>query len=161
ADGYTDVWRQVIVSAGRGVVPIDIRLTARGVTATMASADIDVSHGGDTTITRRATLNIASGAVPAGTTATLTAVGAQGLAGLLPLGWSPLAAAEVRVSGNVPVSTGRLTFQIPAAEVAASGKAITAVAYDSTRDVWRVINPAVAISGDNVQVTFSLAPLTE
>ena len=54
ADGYTDVWRQVIVSAGRGVVPIDIRLTARGVTATMASADIDISHGGDTTIARRA-----------------------------------------------------------------------------------------------------------
>jgi RHS repeat-associated protein len=160
-DGYTDVWRQVVVAAGRGVVPIDIRLTARGVSATMASVDIDVSHGGDTTITRRATLNIAAGAVSAGTTATLTAVGAQGLAGLLPLGWSPLAAAEVRVGGTVPASMGRLTFRIPAAEVAASGKALTAVAYDASRDVWRVVAPAVAISGDSAQVTFALAPLTE
>jgi RHS repeat-associated protein len=152
ADGYTDVWRQVVVRAGQGVVPIDIRLTGRGTSA---------NHGGDSTLTRRASLNIASGAIPPGATATVTAVGAQGLAGLLPLGWSPLAAAEVRVSGDVPASSGTLTFQIPGAQVAASGKALTAVVYDATRDVWRVVQPAVATSGDSAQVTFSLASIAD
>jgi RHS repeat-associated protein len=161
ATGYTDVWRQVVVGAGQGVTPIDIRLTARGVSATMAASDISINHGGDTTVTRRATLDIVSGAIPAGAVATLTAVGAQGLAGLLPFGWSPLAAAEVRVSGSVPAATGRLTFQIPGAQVAASGKVLTGVAYDSSRDVWRVVAPVVAVTGDTAQVTFALSSLTE
>jgi RHS repeat-associated protein len=150
AAGYTDVWRQVVVPAGQGVTPIDIRLTPRGLTATAASNGV----------ARAATLNIAAGTLPSGTIATITTVGAQGLAGLLPLGWSPLAAAEVRISG-APSGMGSVVFTISGAEVAASGKALAAVAYDSARDAWRVIQPAVGITGDSASVTFALAPLAD
>src|SRR5262249_34671422 len=137
ADGYTDVWRQVIVSAGRGVVPIDIRLTLRGTSATTPAASLSV---------------------PPGVTAPVTSVGGQSLAGLLPLGWSPPGAAAVRANGP---GSATLPFTIPGADVAASGKALTTVAYDSSRDVWRVIPPAAPITGDSAQVSFTLAPLGE
>src|SRR5262249_35458198 len=80
AVGYTDAWRQIIVPVGAGVGPIDIRLTRRNTT---------VSSPADGTLSHRADLTL-----PAGKSATVTSVGAQSLAGLLPLGWSPLAAAE-------------------------------------------------------------------
>jgi RHS repeat-associated protein len=150
AAGYTDVWRQVVVPAGQGVTPIDIRLTPRGLTTTAASNGV----------VRAATLNIAAGTLPSGTIATITTVGAQGLAGLLPLGWSPLTAAEVRISGAAS-GMGSVAFSIPGPEVAASGKALAAIAYDSARDAWRVIQPAVAVTGDNAAVTFALAPLVD
>ncbi|HEV2720819.1 MAG TPA: Ig-like domain-containing protein, partial [Thermoanaerobaculia bacterium] len=81
--GYTDVYRQVVVSAGIGVTPIDIRLTHRGNSATMATSDLTLTHGGDDSLTRRITLTIPSAAAASGTVATLTAVGGQGLPGLL------------------------------------------------------------------------------
>src|SRR5260221_7552215 len=165
ANGYTDVWRQVVVPAGQGVIPIDIRLTARGTSATMASSDINITHGGESPgVTRAATLTISSGAVATGTAATLTAVGAQGISGLLPLGWSPLAAAEVRVQSPIALATGastaRLTFQISSADLTASAKVLTAVQYDSARDEWHVLQPAVATSGNTAPVTFAL-PATQ
>ncbi|MGA7614328.1 MAG: Ig-like domain-containing protein, partial [Thermoanaerobaculia bacterium] len=142
APGYTEVWRQIVVPAGQGVLPIDIRLTPLGATGTVGTAssspeprasslgsvgsptspeprasslgsvgsptspeprasslgissDLTLSHGGETTVTRPATLTVPTGAVTSGTTLTLTSVGGQSLAGLLPLGWSPLASTEI------------------------------------------------------------------
>ncbi|HEV8433415.1 MAG TPA: Ig-like domain-containing protein, partial [Thermoanaerobaculia bacterium] len=160
APGYTDVYRQVVVAAGQGVVPIDIRLTRRGKSATMASADLTVSHGGDDSLTRKATLTIPGGTAATGTIATLTAVGGQGLPGLLPLGWSPLAAAEIHVQTPAATllgaATANVAFQLTA-DVAASGRAITAVGYDASRDQWDVLQPVVSIDGNNVaKVNFAL-----
>ncbi len=121
--GYTSVWRQIIVPAGAGVVPIDIRLTRQGDT------------GGETAITRPVTLT--------GATATLTAIGAQALPGLLPLGWSPLTAAEV--TGNFTTAT--LTFTVPA-----TSRNLTAVRYDEVRDEWKVLQSVVTIAGDQVNL---------
>jgi len=129
AAGFTDVWRQVVVPAGSGIVPIDIRLTARGNALT---------HGGDDSVTRKATLSLTNGVAM-----TVTSVGSQSLAGLLPLGWSPIAAAEVRASAN---GTATLAFELPA-EAASSGRPFTAVEYDHVRDEWRVLQAAVAIDG--------------
>ncbi|MFL6247287.1 MAG: Ig-like domain-containing protein [Thermoanaerobaculia bacterium] len=98
ADGYTTVWRQIVVPAGAGVTPIDIRLTRR--------------------------------------TGTQTAIGAQSLAGLLPLGWSPLASIE---STAAPTT---LTFDFPPIP---PGQVLTAVRYDETRDEWLVLAPVVTI----------------
>jgi len=163
ANGYSDVYRQVVVSAGQGVVPIDIRLTRRGNSATMASSDLTVSHGGDDSLTRKATLTIPSGSAAAGTIATLTAVGGQGLPGLLPLGWSPLAAAEIHVqtpaATPLGAATANVAFQLTP-DVATSGRSITAVGYDAARDEWDVLQSVVSIDGSGVAKVNVALPAT-
>jgi RHS repeat-associated protein len=144
AAGYTKAWRQVVVPSGSGVVPIDIRLTRRGV-AKASGADITLQHGGDTPVTKAAQLFVPSAALATGHTVALTSVGGQSLAGLLPLGWSPLASVEIAVDGSslpqsIPAS--RLTFNIGAADTAALAAAnqVPAIAqYDSVRDEWRTV----------------------
>ncbi len=143
APGYTTVWRQVVVSAGAGVVPIDIRLTKRG-------AENVLTHGGDTKITKRVEL----ASVPSGRTVHLTSVGNQSLAGLLPLGWSPLAAAEI-VSDVADLAGARLTFVIDAAAVAAATQTLSLVQYDSERDEWRVVVAVANVPSDG-RVTFDV-----
>jgi RHS repeat-associated protein len=158
ADGYTDVWRQVVVPAGAGIIPIDIRLTARGAKQTAGGAALTLTHGGDDAIARKATLTVPAASAPAGTAITLTSVGAQSLGGLLPLGWSPLAAAEVRLAwSGTPVANAvaQLAFDLPA-EAAASGKSFAAVEYDATRDEWRVLQPVVAITSNSTTLTINL-----
>jgi RHS repeat-associated protein len=153
ANGYTDVYRQVVVPAGQGIIPIDIRLTRRGSTVTTAGSDLTLMHGGDDTLTRKATLTIPSAAAASGTVATLTAVGGQGLPGLLPLGWSPLAAAEIHLvtPAATPMSgaTASLAFQL-SSDVASSGRTISAATYDAARDEWDVVQPVVSIGSNGV-----------
>ncbi|HEX8171499.1 MAG TPA: Ig-like domain-containing protein [Thermoanaerobaculia bacterium] len=145
ANGYTDIWRQIIVPAGAGVIPIDIRLTRRGETQTAAAGALTLTHGGTSAVTRRAELTVPAGAVAAGTRLTLTATGAQSLAGLLPLGWSPLASAEIVSTAGV---SGRLTFDVPQSQLTAASQTLSAVRYDEARDEWRVLVPVVNVSGD-------------
>ena len=123
--GYTNVWRQIVVPAGAGIVPIDIRLTKRNDTKT---------HGGETPLTRPVAL-----ATPGA--ATVTAVGAQALTGLLPLGWSPLASAEV--VGEL--TEGTLTFTVPTADITAASQNLAAIRYDEVRDEWNVLAGVVNI----------------
>ncbi|HUP60264.1 MAG TPA: Ig-like domain-containing protein [Thermoanaerobaculia bacterium] len=133
APGYTTVWRQVVVPAGAGVVPIDIRLTRRGTALT---------HGGDTKITKPVELTLASTA-----DVRVTSIGGQSLAGLLPLGWSPLASAEV--SGTSEAIPGaKLTFHIDASAVTAAAQTLALVQYDSEADEWRVLVPIVNVGSD-------------
>src|SRR6188508_2948075 len=112
-NGYTTVWRQIIVAAGAGVIPIDVRLTKLGDVKSSTGASLALQHGGETSITRNVVLNIPGGVVASGKTVSLTAVGGQALTGLLPLGWSPVAAAEV--VGDL--TNGQLTFTVPAAQI--------------------------------------------
>ena len=131
SSGYTTAWRQVVVRAGAGTSPLDIRLTKRG------SGLID---GGETLVTHRVELS--------GTrAAAVTAVGAQSLAGLLPLGWSPLAAASV----DGTLQAGRLTFTLTASETAALPP-LSLVRYDSERDEWRVVAAVAPVAGSQVPV---------
>ncbi|MEO8381785.1 MAG: Ig-like domain-containing protein, partial [Acidobacteriota bacterium] len=155
ADGYTSVWRQAVVPAGAGVVPIDIRLTRRGT---------GLTDGGDTSVTHRVELTL-----PGTLTANVTAVGAQSLAGLLPLGWSPFASAEVTVpespSSRAIAPTGTQMSSPASAVVSApmpgakltflTGNVtenLTAVKYDHTRDEWRVVQAALVASDGRVVV---------
>ncbi len=141
APGYTTVWRQIVVPSGSGVVPIDIRLTKRG------------NAGGDTTVTKKVELT-----APSGTSLTLTSVGAQSLAGLLPLGWSPAAAAEI-VPLDTPIAGARLTFVLPAADVAAitaANQTLSLAQYDNTRDEWRVVTPVANVGSDG-RVAFDVS----
>jgi len=158
ANGYTSVWRQIIVPAGGGVIPIDIRLTRRGETKSADSGALSLVHGdnngGNSSVTRRAELAIPAGAITAGATVTLTSTGAQSLAGLLPLGWSPLASAEI-VSTASPLGASTLTFDVPQAAITAAAQTIAAVRYDESRDEWRVLVPVVNIA--NGKASFDAA----
>ena len=149
--GYTSVWREIIVPAGAGVVPIDIRLTRRGDPKTSDGSAIAATHGGDTSVTKKIDLTVPAGALSTGSKITLTAVGAQALTGLLPLGWSPLASAEIAVNGAdaaVALSGAQLTFNVAAAEVTAAAQNLTAVAYDAQRDEWRVLVAVANVGSD-------------
>ncbi len=133
--GFTSVWRQILVPAGAGIVPIDIRLTERNGTGT---------HGGETAITRPVTVTAP---------AKVTAIGAQALTGLLPLGWSPLTAAEVL--GDATNAT--LSFTVPAADITAVSQTLTAVRYDEVRDEWNVLAAVVTITNGKVDLPMTTA----
>ena len=149
ADGYTSAWRQVVVPAGAGVVPIDIRLTRRNTANTL-------THGGDTTVTKRVDLAFASPSP--NVNVHVSAVGAQSLAGLLPLGWSPLAAAEVVADDSLDaaLTAATITFHIDDDAVRAAAQTLSLVRYERARDEWRVVVSAVNIADDG-RVAISIA----
>ncbi|HYI12031.1 MAG TPA: Ig-like domain-containing protein [Thermoanaerobaculia bacterium] len=154
ANGYTSVWRQIIVPAGAGVIPIDIRLTRRGEAKNVETGALSLVHGGNSSVTRRAELSIPAGAIASGASVTLTSTGAQSLAGLLPLGWSPLASAEI-ISTAATLGASTLAFDVPQADITAAAQTITAVRYDDSRDEWRVLVPVVNIA--NGKASFDAA----
>ncbi|HEU4888730.1 MAG TPA: Ig-like domain-containing protein, partial [Thermoanaerobaculia bacterium] len=152
APGRTTVWRQVVVPVGAGVLPIDIRLTERGPEATANGAAQTLAHGGDTTVTRPVELSLAAASLTTGRKVRLTSVGAQSLAGLLPLGWSPLAAAEIVVDDQTdpaPMPGAKLTFvldEATAQAIASALQTLSIVQYDSERDEWRVATAAASVA---------------
>ncbi|MFL6244945.1 MAG: Ig-like domain-containing protein [Thermoanaerobaculia bacterium] len=151
APGRTTVWRQVVVPVGAGVLPIDIRLTERGPEATANGTAQTLAHGADTTVTKRVELSLAAASLTTGRKVRLTSVGAQSLAGLLPLGWSPLAAAEIVVDNAtepVPMPGAKLTFIVDAQKVTDAAQTLSIVQYDSERDEWRVAVAAANVSAD-------------
>ncbi|MDQ3280699.1 MAG: Ig-like domain-containing protein, partial [Acidobacteriota bacterium] len=154
ANGYTTAWRQIIVPAGAGVIPIDIRLTRRGATANVTTGATTLTHGGENAVTRKAELQLPAGAVTSGVAVTLTSTGSQSLAGLLPLGWSPLAAAEISTSAAT-LGAAKLTFDVPETEIRNASQLLTAVRYDELRDEWHVVTPVVNILTN--KATFDVA----
>ncbi|HEY0593483.1 MAG TPA: Ig-like domain-containing protein, partial [Thermoanaerobaculia bacterium] len=155
APGYTEVWRQLVVRAGAGVAPIDIRLAHRAGPATVAALPLALTDGGDA-VAARATLEIPAGGVQTGSTIAFTSVGAQSLAGLLPIGWSPLASAEIALEGG-ELAAAALSFDVPSTRLAASGKWLSLVRYDAARDEWRVITPVVSIDGNRARAQIASA----
>jgi len=154
-NGYTSVWRQIIVAAGAGVIPIDVRLTKVGDTKTSTGAALTLTHGGETTITRKVTLSIPGGVVASGKSVSLTAVGGQALTGLLPLGWSPVSSAEVVAES---LTSAQLIFTVPASEVSAAAQNLSAVRYDELRDTWQVLTPVVNVASDGTASVAINAP---
>src|SRR5205085_867323 len=121
--------------------------TARGA-AKPGGADVTLTHGGDTAVTKTVELFVPAAALPASSNLVLTSVGGQSLAGLLPLGWSPAAAAEVTVDGSLTsaIPACKLTFDLSDADVAAlATTSLSVVQYDPARDEWRTIVAVAAI----------------
>ncbi|HEX9982630.1 MAG TPA: Ig-like domain-containing protein [Thermoanaerobaculia bacterium] len=156
APGYTTVWRQVVVPVGSGVVPIDIRLTRRGAAQTADGTARTLTHLAETAVTKKTALALTASSLPNGKKVRVTSVGAQSLAGLLPLGWSPLAAAEIVVDDATepqPLPGAKLTFTIKAAQVTAANQALALAQYDDERDEWQVVNAAPVVADD---ITFDV-----
>jgi RHS repeat-associated protein len=161
AAGFTTVWRQVVVPVGAGVIPIDIRLTRRAAEEEATGAAMVLTHGGQTAVTKLAELSLPATSIAPGRKISLTSVGAQSLAGLLPLGWSAAAAAEIAIEGSsrsAPLPGARLAFTLPADEVAAVAAAtqtLSLAQYDPDRDEWRTVE-AVASIDPNRRASFDI-----
>lgn len=148
AEGHTRVWRHIVVPAGAGMVPLDIRLTRRSEGLTVGNEPLELSHGADSSVTRRVDLFLPNAGLPPGAHVQLTATGAQSIAALLPLGWSPYAAAEISVDGatGVPLVAAELRFHVDRALVQAAGQTLSVVRYDLATGDWRVLISAANIS---------------
>ncbi|MGK2860042.1 MAG: Ig-like domain-containing protein [Thermoanaerobaculia bacterium] len=158
APTHTTAWRQIIVPAGAGVVPIDIRLETRGATTSVTTGALTFAHGDAADATTPVTLTSPAGGLTPGSSVTLTSVGQQSLAGLLPLGWSPLASAEVvaEAGGAIVPVTGTLSFAVSAGAVTSAAQSLAAVRYDPARDEWLVESATVGVDAETNVATVAI-----
>lgn len=161
--GFTMAWRQLIVPAGGQLVPIDVRLARRGPEKLTGSAALELSHQSDPLFTRKVETKIPPSALAPGHLVSLTSIDGQSMAGLLPLGWSPLAAAEIAIDGapaSIAIPASTLSFELTAADLAAitaANVSLALVQYDPVRDEWRVVDATVVIDSASRKTLSSIA----
>jgi hypothetical protein len=139
-DGMTSVVRSTSIAADTGTVPVDARLTPLAVPTPVGAAGGVVSAAVTGGPTYR--LDVPAGATGA-TAVTLTPLSPQGLPDLLPLGWSPLAALDLRSSSPVGGALP-LTITLPASVSAAFSatpalRPAALVEYRSLLHAWVVV----------------------
>jgi hypothetical protein len=122
--GSTTVQREIFVQPGAGTVAVDARITplAPGVSAgslggTLTAGPISVS--------------VPAASVPDGTNFQLTPLSGQGLPGLLPLGWSPLVAFDLRASSTAT--------NLPTAISGLPNVVAHLVTYDPSLHAWTLV----------------------
>jgi hypothetical protein len=142
--GFTSVDRLAVVGADGAATLLDARLTlleAPRVVVSPAQGGVAANARGDVS------LAVPAGALDAAAAVALTTVSNQGLAGRLPLGWSPVFAVEV---------TPALVLSVPAVltvprldSLLAPGSPVVLARYDETARAWRAVAPA-AVSADSI-----------
>jgi PKD domain/Bacterial Ig-like domain len=129
------VEREVYLQNGVGIVPVDARLTP------IANPTSINATGGSLT-SGSVTITVAPGAVSSATNFYLTLFSQQGLPGLLPLGWSPTTAFDVRADTSTSASFTASITQLP------SSLTLHLVRYDYSTHAWLMITPNVgAVNG--------------
>src|ERR1044071_4786023 len=104
APATTTVEREVFVQEGVGTVPVDARLTP-------LASSVAIGSAGGTLVAGNLSIAVPAATVGDGTSFQLTPLSGQGLPGLLPLGWSPMAAFDLRATSsaaNLPASFSKL-----------------------------------------------------
>ena len=104
APATTTVEREVFVQEGVGTVPVDARLTP-------LASSVSIGSAGGTLVAGNLSVAVPAATVGDGTSFQLTPLSGQGLPGLLPLGWSPMAAFDLRATSsaaNLPASFSKL-----------------------------------------------------
>ncbi len=140
-DGYTPVERLYKVSIGEGTALFDARLTPLDSQANSigASGGTVSGDGG------RVQVTFVAGSLSQQTDLRVTSVSPQGLANLLPYGWSPVPGAII----DVRAADGSLGSQSPShltiSQVAglASTTPLTLARYDETTHSWTVIGVGI------------------
>jgi hypothetical protein len=128
------VERQVSVQSGVGTVPVDARMTAIAVPTTITASGGTVGAGAITVT------------VPAGGATTsfyLTPLSPQGLPGLLPLGWSPVAAFDLRTNISNSASLSANFTGLP------SGT-LYLVTYSYNVHAWNMVMPNLSASNGSL-----------
>jgi hypothetical protein len=133
--GMTTVERPVSFAAGVSVAPVDARLVTLNNPQTVGGSGATLTSG-------PVTIAIPAGAVGAPVPCQLTALSPQGLPGLLPLGWSPLAAFDLRATGVAMPLTASVSG-LPA------GTPYLAT-YDKTQHAWTLASPPLTAGADGV-----------
>ncbi len=146
-DGYTSVDRPVDVPAGAVITALDARLTPLDGRLNPLTS---VFGGVATSTDGSASLSIAPGGLPSDALLRLTPLSGQGLPGLLPAGWSPVATVDIAPSGvslGVPASLRLLHV-----DTLTPGTSVTLVAYDTTTRTWVVRSPGT-VTADGRAIT--------
>lgn len=149
AEGRTSVERELPVAVGTGAVPVDARLTPLGQPVVVGSLGGAVPASFPRGSAGAVTLDIAipAGALAADAGVRATPVSAQGLPGLLPLGWSPLLAFDLRTDGAAALGgplavavTARDAKGAPAASFAGwPAASVVLAAYQPMLHAWLVV----------------------
>ncbi len=131
-DGWTRVDRRITIVGGQATAMFDARLTRLG----PSSQALSFATGGSLT-SGESTATFAPGTVPA-TAVRFTAVTQQGLEGLLPTGWTPIAVFDVwphdvAFNGAVSFSIRRLAGSAAVAPLLAR--------WDESASAWRTAGP--------------------
>ncbi len=160
-EGWTTVVRSIEVNAGQVAMPIDARLTPYD-----PSRAISPVLGG-TLVAGPVQLRAGPGAVQQPTELRARRLSAQGLRGLLPMGWSPVDAIDVSpstVSFATPVQ-----LEVAVSAEIAPGRMLHLVRWDDGASGWRAIaaqafvtalplSAAIPGTGQYVWVVGDLAP---
>lgn len=140
-DGYTPVERLYKVAIGEGTALFDARLTPLdSQTNSIGASGGTVSGDGG-----RVQVNFVAGALSQQTDLRVTAVSPQGLANLLPYGWSPVPGGiiDVRTAAGSAGLQSPSHLTISAVAGLASSTPLTLTRYDETTHSWTVIGVAI------------------
>jgi PKD repeat protein len=134
--GFTSVEREA-TTTGNGVSTLlDARLTPLdgriNVLQSVFGGEAASSDG-------TAHVSVPSGSLDADVTLRVTPMSNQGLQGVLPPGWSPIAAVDLQPAGRRFTQTA--TLRLPHADTLAAGVAVALVRYDSSLHRWVATAP--------------------
>ena len=135
--GWTRVDRRVEVAGNQSVEVFDARITPLSPANEAISAVLGGTASGPSG--SQTTLRIPPGGLTSPAPVAVTPIGPQGLQGMLPAGWSPVATVDVTphaVSFAVPA-----TLSTPNAAGAASGSSLVLVRWDEATSEWRAVGP--------------------
>jgi hypothetical protein len=133
------VEREVKIESGVGTVPVDARLTPLAEPSAVGPAGGSVEAGA-------VKVTAEAGAVAQSTAFHLTPLSAQGLPGLLPLGWSPVVAFDLRAGGAVNAPLEATIGKLPAS-------AQHLVVYRPAVRGWMMVERDLQPAGGVVRVT--------
>ncbi|WP_291983732.1 Ig-like domain-containing protein [Luteitalea sp.] len=140
--GTLPVTRTVAVVPEVGTVLVDARLTPLADAVTVAPAGGTVAAG-------PITLTVAPGA---GASVRLTRLSPQGLPGLLPLGWSPLATFDVQATPALGAGATATVTLLPASLTTA-----TLAQYDAANHTWTALAVDLPVTGGTLTVPVDTA----
>jgi PKD repeat protein len=148
--GFTSVDRSATAAPNDATTLLDARLTPFDV----RSHPMQSVFGGEAASTDGSvTLSIPAGSLHADVTLRVTPISGQGLQGVLPPGWSPIAAADVQPPGRqfaIPA-----TLRVPHIDTLASGADVVVARYDVAQQQW-IVQPPGHVSDDRRTLSASV-----
>jgi len=133
------VEREVYLQSGVGTVPVDARMTP-------VAAGTSINASGGSLNSGNLGVNVAAGAVSSATNFYLTPLSQQGLPGLLPLGWSPVTAFDLRSDSATAASFSAAISQLP------SQATLNLVQYSYNSHNWLMVTPNLAATNGSLSV---------
>lgn len=144
-EGYTPAERSYEGASGGGTSLFDARLTRLDANSNVSTAAGGMASGDG----GRLQVALGAGAFPAGADVRVTSVSPQGLANLLPFGWSPVPGAVVDVRPANYAGAIAAPFEAPArltvsaVQGLAAGTPLVLARYDEAAHAWKVVVAAL------------------